>query len=317
MEVSTSELNRFHPDLTSTRYSLFDLKISELGAVGRGLTQSDLRKSVMQRREFTIERQMRQTRGTEDLSSSSFDSAPGDGVHGTDQSELMAEVRALREEIATISKTLSAVGVGIIGGADAVDDTSKASGESPASDSADTLPAAIAENDFLRREIARMVRSMAQAKEQIAAIKHPEIDDDQVNAASNELHAIVSTTEMATNTILEVGEGVQELAERLMNLMGNDEDVQTTCSDIVTRINTMFEACNFQDITGQRVTKVVTTLAFIEERLRTIIDAWGKEAFADIPIPQQVQLHETDDLVSGPALDDAGLSQDEIDSLFG
>lgn len=271
----------------------------------------------MQRREFTIERQMRRTRGEEDLSLVSADL----GVNGFDQSapqgELMEEVRALRAEIAEIGKSLAALGIaqGSLGGGDGNPEDGQAAGADD--ETAGSLPSAIAENDFLRREIARMVRSMAQAKEQIAAIKHPEIDDNQVNAASNELHAIVSTTEMATNTILEMGEGVQQLAERLMNLMGSDEDVQTTCADIITRINTMFEACNFQDITGQRVTKVVTTLEFIEERLRTIIDAWGKEAFADIPIPQQVQLHETDDLVSGPALGDSGLSQDEIDSLFG
>lgn len=267
----------------------------------------------MQRREFTIERQMRQTRGVDDLSQPHFDPGLNGGEQSAASGELMVEVRALREEIAAISKSLAAVGI-----ATESDEQSQAGDDDIEGGKPDgQLPAAIVENEFLKREIARMVRSMAQAKEQIAAIKHPEITDDQVNAASNELHAIVSTTEMATNTILEMGEGVQQLAERLMNLMGNDEDVQTTCSDIVTRINTMFEACNFQDITGQRVTKVVTTLEFIEERLRTIIDAWGKEAFADIPIPQQVQLHETDELVSGPALDDAGLSQDEIDSLFG
>ncbi|MEO1188609.1 MAG: hypothetical protein AAFW60_06020 [Pseudomonadota bacterium] len=271
----------------------------------------------MQRREFTIERQMRRTRSDEDLSVGSPEIGTNGFDQSTSQSELMEEVRALRGEIAEIGKSLAALGIahGSEGGVDgeAADGSVGESGDGIAG----SLPSAIVENDFLRREIARMVRSMAQAKEQIAAIKHPEIDDNQVNAASNELHAIVSTTEMATNTILEMGEGVQQLAERLMNLMGSDEDVQSTCSDIITRINTMFEACNFQDITGQRVTKVVTTLEFIEERLRTIIDAWGKEAFADIPIPQQVQLHETDDLVSGPALGDSGLSQDEIDSLFG
>lgn len=271
----------------------------------------------MQRREFTIERQMRRNRGEDDLSLASSEL----GVNGFDQSipsgELIEEVRALRAEIAAMGKNLAALGIATGSEGDPNGELAESDAEGPADGVAAALPSAIVENDFLRREIARMVRSMAQAKEQIAAIKHPEIDDNQVNAASNELHAIVSTTEMATNTILEMGEGIQQLAERLMNLMGSDEDVQTTCSDIITRINTMFEACNFQDITGQRVTKVVTTLEFIEERLRTIIDAWGKEAFADIPIPQQVQLHETDELVSGPALDDSGLSQDEIDSLFG
>ena len=42
--------------------------------------------------------------------------------------------------------------------------------------------------------------------------------------------------------------------------------------DAVTRI---YEACSFQDITGQRITKVVTTLKVIEEKVAHIISTFG------------------------------------------
>lgn len=266
----------------------------------------------MTHREFTIERQLRLTHG--DAKASLPPEAEEASQTGTSDSELVAEVRALRADIASMSERFAEQETSP-GSANAADTDDAADSADP--QDASDIESIREENEFLRREIARMVRSMAQAKEQIAAIKHPEVTDDQVNDASNELHAIVSTTENATTTILEMGEGIQELAERLNTIMGQDDDVQATCGDIITKVNSMFEACNFQDITGQRVTKVVSTLQFIEERLRTIINVWGTEAFAEIPIPSRQQLHETDDLVNGPAALDCGLGQDEIDALFG
>ena len=45
----------------------------------------------------------------------------------------------------------------------------------------------------------------------------------------------------------------------------------------------IFEACNFQDLTGQRITKVVGTLKFIETHIVRMMEIWGGlEAFKDI-----------------------------------
>lgn len=270
----------------------------------------------MSQREYTIERQLRMAKGISEAAFGSQEADEDAPVVSGSSGQILKEIRALRDEVSSLASRFGTP-VGTMGEESSLD-------APPPADALPTLDTEdgggtnlTEENEFLRREIARMVRSMAQAKEQIAAIKHPEFDDGQVNAASSELAAIVNTTEKATNTILEMGEGVQETAERLLSIMGNDEDVQSACGDIIGRMNQMYEACNFQDITGQRVSKVVHTLEFIEERLRIIINVWGTEAFADIPIPNKGQLHETDELVTGPDSDDTGLSQDEIDSLFG
>ena len=37
----------------------------------------------------------------------------------------------------------------------------------------------------------------------------------------------------------------------------------------------IFEACNFQDLTGQRINKVMTTMKFIEHHINTMMDIWG------------------------------------------
>ena len=78
----------------------------------------------------------------------------------------------------------------------------------------------------------------------------------------------------------------------------------------------IFEACNFQDITGQRIGKVVRTLDFIEERVVAMIQTWGTEAFAHLPHTVEVPVAEEAKLLNGPQLQGKAISQADIDVLF-
>jgi chemotaxis protein CheZ len=87
----------------------------------------------------------------------------------------------------------------------------------------------------------------------------------------------------------------------------------------------LYESCNFQDLTGQRITKIVRTLGFVESRLDKMIQVWGGiEAFKDFedkaqPFQAFTGSTMTDaTLLNGPRLEeDAGhVSQDDIDALF-
>ena len=58
--------------------------------------------------------------------------------------------------------------------------------------------------------------------------------------------------------------------------------------DIQDKVIQIFEACNFQDLTGQRITKVVSTLRFVEDRIMQMMDIWGGiETFKDIEVEQR------------------------------
>ena len=88
---------------------------------------------------------------------------------------------------------------------------------------------------------------------------------------------------------------------------------------ILDRTVTLYEACNFQDLTGQRITKIVGVLKFIEERLDRVIAAWGDlEAFRGLVEQENEGRAEDRALLNGPKLeDDAGhVSQHDIDALF-
>ncbi len=84
----------------------------------------------------------------------------------------------------------------------------------------------------------------------------------------------------------------------------------------VTRI---YEACNFQDVTGQRINKVVTTLKFIEQKIDALLDAFG-EGIADIqklaPPPPPEPVDEDAKLMHGPQLPKEANKQAEIDAIM-
>ncbi|RAI04245.1 hypothetical protein DLJ53_07325 [Acuticoccus sediminis] len=138
---------------------------------------------------------------------------------------------------------------------------------------------------------------------------------DQSNArAAEELRAVVHGTEMATDTILAAAETIDTLIPRIMDAVGEDlKDSVQSMSDSVIQI---FEACNFQDITGQRISKVVDSLQFIEERIASMVDVWKAQELSVAVVPKEKS---DKDLLNGPALDgDYGVvNQDDVDALFG
>jgi len=167
---------------------------------------------------------------------------------------------------------------------------------------------------LLRNEVRAMSLAIQHTKTEIAALRPPNSADDRLMVVTQELDAIVSATEGATNTILEAAEKVDGFAEQI-EALGNDTATHQLANDIRDTIITMFEACNFQDITGQRISKVVKTLQFIEERVNRMIEIWGAEGFEDVHQTQE-ELDEEAKLLNGPQLANKGVTQADIDKLF-
>jgi chemotaxis protein CheZ len=167
-----------------------------------------------------------------------------------------------------------------------------------------TEAALLAELEALGREVAR-------AKSEIAALQVEEITASHIPAATDELDAVVAHTAVATNEILDACEVLEGLRPRL------SPDDATALSGAVTRI---YEACSFQDITGQRIGKVVSALEAIERRVAAVSARFGPgEAAAsagdvrEAPAPART---EGEALANGPQLPAAAASQAEIDRLL-
>lgn len=164
--------------------------------------------------------------------------------------------------------------------------------------------------DVLRRELQDMSASIVQARREIAAIR-PKDGNDRITTAANELDAILLSTERASIEILGSAERIGETAEALKRA-GAPEAMVNVLNHEVTSI---FTACSFQDLTGQRTTKVVNALRYIEQRILTLMDLWGVEGVQSAELPQEPADHRPDaHLLNGPS--DDGVNQDDIDRLL-
>ncbi|WP_208998457.1 protein phosphatase CheZ [Roseibium aquae] len=170
----------------------------------------------------------------------------------------------------------------------------------------------------LKVELDAIYEAIAQTKREIATLHHTTgTDGDDMARVTNELDAVVSGTEGATEQILAAAEFIDETANTLSaRIDGQDAEL---ANDIQERVIQIFEACNFQDLTGQRITKVVSTLRFIEDRIIQMMDIWGGiESFKDIEIDKKAAAEGDAALLNGPALetDMDVATQDDIDALF-
>ena len=125
---------------------------------------------------------------------------------------------------------------------------------------------------ILRAELEEMSAAIAQTRREIRALRPEEGSSNRIMAATEELDAIVTATERATSDILGHAEQLQEISSKL-----REKDADTDlCDAISTHVTEVFLACSFQDISGQRTTKVVNLLRYLELRVNSMIEVWGK-----------------------------------------
>ncbi|MCA3283554.1 MAG: protein phosphatase CheZ [Roseomonas sp.] len=170
-----------------------------------------------------------------------------------------------------------------------------------------------AKESALLAELEGLGRTIARAKAEIAALKVEDIRDAHIPSATDELDAIVDHTAHATNEILDCCETLEQLQAEISG------EVADKLQGAVTRI---YEACSFQDITGQRIGKVVTALKAIEGRISAVVSAAsgmpGPEPASATPtVPSRDDKRtEGEKLANGPQLPGSGVSQSEIDRLL-
>ena len=95
---------------------------------------------------------------------------------------------------------------------------------------------------------------------------------------------------------------------------------KTMAADIQEQVVKVFEACNFQDLTGQRIGKVVRAFGFIEQRVDQMMEIWGGiESFKGFEPDEIVDNGTGHHLLNGPSLvSDADVADQSlhIDALF-
>ncbi|HYH37726.1 MAG TPA: protein phosphatase CheZ [Azospirillum sp.] len=180
-------------------------------------------------------------------------------------------------------------------------------------------PAAEGQLARIQEELNALRGFVDQARGDMAALRPADNSSDPIIAATAELDAIVHSTERATTEILDATDVIQEFTGRIPR---DDPDWAELANGIETQCIEIMTACSFQDITGQRTTKVINTLRYIEERVNAMIEVWGVQR-PGAPMPDVAAAHrKLNDtrpdahLLNGPQLEGQGVSQDDIDTLF-
>jgi chemotaxis protein CheZ len=117
------------------------------------------------------------------------------------------------------------------------------------------------------------------------------------------LQAVIRDNEIAAQTILAAAAHIEQAANNLMGLLKGSFE-RGLAQDLRDRATQIFEACNFQDLTSQRITKVRTSFDGLDRQIIRALDALARA--------------ETAPPLHGPRLGHEGghVSQNDIDSLF-
>jgi len=167
----------------------------------------------------------------------------------------------------------------------------------------------------LKQELDGLSRYILRVRQEVATIDRPGGQTDDFVSMGDQMIAVVKATESATNTIMEAmesnGEAVALLREKI-----DDPDQLALLDKIADNANNVFEACSFQDITGQRVGRVAKSITFVEERVEVLKHLLGEQELYEVEIVPGAEITEDEKLLNGPQLNGEGLSQGDIDSLF-
>lgn len=161
------------------------------------------------------------------------------------------------------------------------------------------------------QELKSLQNIINEARKDLGFTGAGDISEKHIPTATDELDAVVEATAGATGTIMDVCEDIEEKCEAI----GTPQS-----DEIAAQITRIYEACSFQDITGQRITKVVATLKSIEEKVNNLLGVLerklpGLHDEASKPSPQPEATGDAA-LLNGPQMPDKAISQDDIDSLL-
>ena len=155
------------------------------------------------------------------------------------------------------------------------------------------------ENQELKKELTGLFHYIQRVRSEIAAIHHPAEEDHHFEKMGDQLDAIVEATEKATDTIMSTVESNEALLGEVRAGLG-DDGLIAKIDEVSANNMGLFEACSFQDITGQRITKGGRSLTYVEDRVDKLIEVWGRTELEKVSVDADQEKTEDEKLLHGP-----------------
>ena len=161
--------------------------------------------------------------------------------------------------------------------------------------------------DSIYRELSELQTIIQETRQGMNVPDAADITDKHIPVATDELDAVIESTAEATGAIMDACEVIEECAAQIGGEQGDA---------IAAQITKIYEACSFQDITGQRITKVVGALKSIEIKVGALMGVLEQGSNDRIAPPKAATEEDSDSLLNGPQLPGGGISQADIDKLL-
>ena len=161
----------------------------------------------------------------------------------------------------------------------------------------------------ITRELAAVADYIGHMKQEVAALKPNELSRERIPLANDELGNVIQATASATHTIMAAAEEILGAGAL------SDKDYRAL---VETRVLAIFEACSFQDITGQRIAKVLEALEHLEKRLDRFAKAVNVRDSEEGLDPEEALRKARREMLilNGPQDEAVAIKQDDIDALF-
>lgn len=164
-----------------------------------------------------------------------------------------------------------------------------------------------ASHEIIFQELKDLKQIIDEARQEIGSAGAGDIKDKHIPTATDELEAVVGATAEATGTIMDAADVIMEKAGEVGGDVGDA---------LMNESTKIFEACSFQDITGQRITKVVKTLQAIDEKVSKLMQVLGDSVPDGQADSGEEEAQGDAALLNGPQMPGQGVTQDDIDKLL-
>ena len=174
-----------------------------------------------------------------------------------------------------------------------------------------------ATDERLHTELDNLIHYVDRLRLELANITRKKGDRSDFENMSDQLDALIKNTEEASYEILKSSEEILETVDKLRE-ENSEEDRNKLCDLITASATNTLQACSFQDITGQRVTKILKSVQFVEDRVNTMAEIYGESSINNLGLEISAkEVPEGEVPMEGPAMkQEEAISQDDIDALF-
>lgn len=158
--------------------------------------------------------------------------------------------------------------------------------------------------------LAELAQTIDNLKKDISSVQPGHVKNSHIPDATDELDEVVRATAEATNKIMDLCDEISTVSNTL----------ESPASDEINdKVAQIFEACSFQDITGQRIRNVVTTFKIIEGKIDQIMEMLGDTMglkLSSETFEKEISVDDEKSLLNGPQMADKAISQEDIDKLL-